>query len=152
MPRLALWDVDDAAAFVAAIVTRSGLTLSYHDREDLEQYLLVESWKLSLVYDETLGSFSNYAFVRLRQRTVDWQRQQNGGRTVWKFRDRVHIRELPKFVSLDTDDPDDDRLGAALSRGCLDDDERGLAAELRALQARGRRPGRRDDRLDWEAA
>jgi hypothetical protein len=49
--RLSLWDVDDAVAFTAAIANRSGLNLSWSDREDLEQYLLVEIWRLSLRYE-----------------------------------------------------------------------------------------------------
>jgi hypothetical protein len=50
VPRLALWNVDDAQRFVCSIVSRSGLALSWSDREHLEQYLLVECWRLSLRY------------------------------------------------------------------------------------------------------
>ena len=103
MPQLALHDVDDAAAFCGGIVTRSGLALSWSDREDLEQQLLVECWRLSLTYQPGAASFSTWAGGMLRRRVVDWQRQRNG-RTRWVFRDHVYERPRPQIVSLDVDD------------------------------------------------
>jgi DNA-directed RNA polymerase specialized sigma24 family protein len=150
VPRLALWNVDDAQRFVCSIVSRSGLALSWSDREDLEQYLLVECWRLSLRYQPGgPKDFDGWASRILKVRVVDWQRQRNG-RTRWAFHDSVYKRERPQFVSLD--DPDVDRMGEAVSGSSLDDGSCGLAAELRALQTRGRRPGGRDDGLDREAA
>jgi hypothetical protein len=141
--RFALHDVDDAAGFVAAIVTRSGLTLSFHDREDLEQYLLVECWRLSLVYTAGGISFSTYAGNTLRHRCVDWERKRRG-RTVWRFRSRVHTRSLPQLVPLDSDR---DRVEQALAEGDRDREadrdadyrrllaerDRALARDLEAL-------------------
>ena len=138
MQRLTLDDVDDASGFVAAIVTRSGLALSFHDREDLEQYLLVECWRLSLVYTAGGISFSTYAGNTLRHRCVDWERKRRG-RTVWRFRDRVHTRSLPQLVPLDSDR---DRLEQALAEGAgdraADRDEAGggLLAERDRARAR----------------
>jgi DNA-directed RNA polymerase specialized sigma24 family protein len=150
VPPLALWNVDDAQRFVCAIVSRSGLALSWSEREDLEQYLLVECWRLSLRYQPGgPKDFDGWASRILRVRVVDWTRQRNG-RTRWAFANHAYERPRPQFVSLD--DPDVDRMGETLSGSSLDDGACGLAAELRALQARGRRPGGRDDGLDWEAA
>jgi hypothetical protein len=107
---LPLHDVDDAAAFVASIVTRSNLRLSYHDAEDLHQFLLAEAWKLSLRYKPGRLSFSTLAGTTLRLRVVDWTRQRNG-RTVWKFADHTHKRERPQLLSLD--DPEQDHLNVS---------------------------------------
>jgi hypothetical protein len=97
---LKLHDVEDAERFVGAIVTRSGLVLSWSDREDLEQFLLVQAWELSLRYEAGGISFSSFAGTTLRLRLVDWQRQRNG-RTRWVFRDRVYERPRATLVSLD---------------------------------------------------
>jgi DNA-directed RNA polymerase specialized sigma24 family protein len=106
---LQLHDIDDAERFVGAIVSRSGFSLSFHDREALGEYLLVECWQLSLRYQAGGISFSTWAGNTLRRRSVDWVRQRNG-RTVWRFGDgRVHARQLPSFVPLDGLD---DALGA----------------------------------------
>ena len=73
--RLRLHDVDDAEAFCTAIVTRSGLSLSWSDREDLEQFLVVQMWELSLRYDrgdpQYPPRFAAYATNILRKRVVD---------------------------------------------------------------------------------
>jgi DNA-directed RNA polymerase specialized sigma24 family protein len=101
--RFELFDIADTAGFVGAIVNRSGLALSWSDREDLEQYLLVTAWEISLTFEPGKGSvgFSTYAGNILRRRTHDWVRQRNG-RTVWKFSGgRVHTRERPQLVPFD---------------------------------------------------
>ena len=97
---LRLHDVDDAERFTRAIVTRSGLTLSFHDREDLGAYLVETCWELSLRYQAGGPSFSTYAGTILRRRAVDWVRQRDG-RTIWKFKHRIHERPRREFVSLD---------------------------------------------------
>jgi DNA-directed RNA polymerase specialized sigma24 family protein len=117
VPRLSLHDVDDASRFVASIVTRSNLRLSYHDAEDLHQYLLGEAWKLSLRYKPGGGSFSSFAGTTRRLRVVDWTRQRNG-RTVWKFANHTYERERPQLVSLD--DPERDHLGTSLAASAGD--------------------------------
>jgi DNA-directed RNA polymerase specialized sigma24 family protein len=118
VPRLSLHDVDDAAKFVASIATRSNLRLSYHDQEDLHQYLLVEAWKLSVQEPRPWRtSFSGWVTPLLRLRIVDWQRQRNG-RTVWKFANHTYERERPQLLSLD--DPERDHLGAALAASTSD--------------------------------
>jgi DNA-directed RNA polymerase specialized sigma24 family protein len=151
VPRLALHDVDDTAAFVGAIVNRSQLELSFHDREDLGQFLVIECWLLSEQFEPGRGiSFSTYAGTTLRRRVIDWQRAKVG-RTVWKFKDRTHTRELPQFVPLDADDGEPfAELGSPQRRGSLDDAERRLADGLRSLEARARRPPGRNHALDYK--
>jgi Sigma-70 region 2 len=145
MSRLQLHDVRDAAAFVAAITRRGSLKLSFHDREDLEQYLLVELWKLSERYEPGGVSFSTMAGATLRKRVVDWQRSKLG-RTKWQFAGgKTYERERPQVVSLDS--PGVDRLDTTVGRSGLDDGAPGVAAELRGLQARARRPRGRNRRL-----
>jgi DNA-directed RNA polymerase specialized sigma24 family protein len=113
---LQLHDIDDAERFVGTIVSRSGFSLSFHDREDLGEYLLVECWQLSLRYQAGGISFSTWAGNTLRRRSVDWLRQQNG-RTIWRFGDgRVHERPRREFVSFD-DANARDRLDEALAEG-----------------------------------
>jgi DNA-directed RNA polymerase specialized sigma24 family protein len=110
---LQLHDIDDAERFVGAIVSRSGFSLSFHDAEDLGEYLLVECWQLSLRYQAGGISFSTWAGNTLRRRSVDWIRQQNG-RTIWRFGDgRVHERPRRELVSFD-DDAERDRMDLAL--------------------------------------
>jgi DNA-directed RNA polymerase specialized sigma24 family protein len=149
VPPLALWNVDDASAFCWAIVKKTGLGLDLHDAEDLHQYLFAECWRISLRYQPGGPDFDGWASRILRVRVVDWTRQRNG-RTKWAFKDHTYERSRPQLVSFD--DPDVDRMGETLSGIRLDGGACGLAAELRALKARGRRPGGRDDGLDWEAA
>jgi DNA-directed RNA polymerase specialized sigma24 family protein len=100
VPKLTLFDVDDVFGLAHGIVSRSGLHLSWHDREDLVAYLAELAWELSLTYDAGRGSFSNFATVRLRQRTTDWMRQRKG-RTVWKFKTHTYVRPRVDLVSLD---------------------------------------------------
>jgi DNA-directed RNA polymerase specialized sigma24 family protein len=136
---LQLHDIDDAERFVGAIVSRSGFSLSFHDAEDLGEYLLVECWQLSLRYQAGGISFSTWAGNTLRRRSVDWIRQQNG-RTIWRFGDgRVHERPRPVLLSLNMDGPDGDRLRSTLDEGvgdpaadCDPDRERLLGGGSRA--------------------
>jgi DNA-directed RNA polymerase specialized sigma24 family protein len=148
VPRLVLHDVDDTAAFVGAIVNRSGLDLSWSDREDLEQTLTIVAWEISLKFSPGGVTFSTYAGTILRRRMVDWQRAKDG-RTVWKFKTHTHIRELPQFVPLNDDDGEPiAELGSPQRRGSLGDAERRLADGLRSLEARARRPPGRNNALD----
>jgi DNA-directed RNA polymerase specialized sigma24 family protein len=109
MERLALHDVDDTAAFIAALVQRSGIVLDYHDREDLQQHLLVFAWSLAEKYDSDRGTFSNYLYRCASLQVLQWQRKRFG-RTVWRFKNRVHVRKLPELVSYDAER---DSLGEA---------------------------------------
>jgi DNA-directed RNA polymerase specialized sigma24 family protein len=145
---LRLHDVDDAARFVAAIATRSGLKLAYHDREDLEQFLLVECWKLSLRYKPGGGSFSSFAGTTLRLRVVDWTRQRKG-RTRWQFSGHTYERERPRLVSLDrladplagsTSDSPADRV--ATLAGLLPDGDRQSAEDQALIRRLARRAAR----------
>jgi hypothetical protein len=101
--RLELHDVRDAHALVVAIVQRSGLRLLWHDREDLEQFLLVELWRLSASYDPSHGiAFSTFATPTIRRRVTDWRRT-TFGRTKWSWGDgTVYERERPQLLSVDT--------------------------------------------------
>jgi hypothetical protein len=115
VPALRLHDVDDAERFVSGIVSQRGLELSFHEREDLVEWLLVECWKLSLVYEEgiiKLG-FRKYAAVTLKKRIIDWQRQRLG-RTRWVFKDKIYERPPTILVSLDAG------LGELESQGASD--------------------------------
>jgi DNA-directed RNA polymerase specialized sigma24 family protein len=151
MGRLALFDVHDAERFVAAIAAKSNLRLSHHDAEDLRQHLLVECWKLSTVEPQPWrSSFSGWVTPILRRKVVDWHRQRFG-RTRWQFSGgRVHERQLPQFVSFDG--PNVDQLGAAVGRSGVDDGALGVAAELRGLEARARRPRGRNLPLGYGPA
>lgn len=147
MPVLALYDVDDTTAFVAAIVNRSGLALSWSDREDLEQWLVIQAWELSIKYDsgdpQYPPRFSVYATNLLRLRVVDWIRQRNG-RTRWTNPNgnigAVYERKRTELVSLDVNDACDDGVGSALAGSSLDCSERELSDELRLLGERSRPP------------
>jgi DNA-directed RNA polymerase specialized sigma24 family protein len=99
---LRLHDVNDASGLCWRVVGESGLRLSWHEREDLHAWLLVAIWELSLRYDpeRRRASFSTFATRGLRRSVVDWLRATRG-RTVWKFRGRVHERKLPEFIALD---------------------------------------------------
>jgi DNA-directed RNA polymerase specialized sigma24 family protein len=116
---LQLHDVDDTQRFVSAIVSRSGLALSWSDREDLEQSLLVVAWEISLTYEpgRIHKGFSTWAGIILRRRITDWQRS-NLGRTKWRFRNpdgsiRTYERERPQLVPFD--DSALDRLEQSLA-------------------------------------
>jgi hypothetical protein len=129
--RLELRDIRDVEQFAGRIVERSGLELSYHDREDLLASLIVECWRCAGDYDASRASFSTFATIRLRSAVTAWLRTSNercgrtgfvGGRTVWRFGDgRVHERPRREFVSLDEGDNEArnavrrDRLDIALT-------------------------------------
>jgi DNA-directed RNA polymerase specialized sigma24 family protein len=131
---LALHDVRDARALVAFVVSRSGIELSREDREDLEQSLLLAVWQLHCEFDPTTGrSFAPFATAVLRRRLVDYQRSQF--RTKWVFRDRVHIRERPKFVEFD--DSVRDRLDATHAAWAGDREAGGDPALARLLGGGG---------------
>jgi hypothetical protein len=148
----ALHDVRDVESFTGQIVERSGLRLSVSDREELHVYLIEECWLLSRRYDGSGGSrFAAWAKTTLGLRCIDWQRQRYG-RTRWKFAGYTYERGRPQLVSLDADDPEHYQLGTTLTGGGLDRDASGFAADMRALDRRGRRPRRRRDCLGDEAA
>jgi hypothetical protein len=112
---LRLHDVDDGVRFAGAIAARSRLNLSYHDAEDLRQYLVTELWLLSTRYDPAVSSvsFSAWAGTTLKLRVVDWQRQRFG-RTKWQFAGHTYERPRPRLVPLDA------RLDDALGSGTGD--------------------------------
>ena len=141
--KLTLYDVDDAFGLANGIVNRSGLHLSWHDREELVAYLAETAWILSLSYDSRRGPFSTFASIRLRQRTTDWMRQRRG-RTVWKFKDRTYIRPRVDLVSLNGDgdslaeslaaiDRDLEDGGGPACSGLLADRDRTRARDLALL-------------------
>jgi sigma-70-like protein len=111
---LRLHDVDDGVRFAGAIAARSRLKLSYHDAEDLRQYLVTELWLLSTRYDPASSvSFSTFAGTTLRLRVTDWQRQRFG-RTKWKFAGHTYERPRPSLVPFDAE------LDGALASGTGD--------------------------------
>jgi DNA-directed RNA polymerase specialized sigma24 family protein len=117
MAPLQLHDVDDAERLCAAIVAKSRLELSWHDREDAVQYLLGECWRISVSFNPSGIRFSTYAYQTLSRRRIDWQRSRFG-RTKWQFADRTYERPHVDLVSLD--DPERDRLGATIATGPSD--------------------------------
>jgi hypothetical protein len=125
---LRLHDVDDGVRFAGAIANRSRLELSYHDAEDLRQYLVTELWLLSTRYDPAVSSisFSTWAGTTLRLRVVDWQRQRFG-RTKWSFAGRTYERPRPNLVPLDA------RLDDALGAGAGDPADGGDLGLARVL-------------------
>jgi hypothetical protein len=146
-----LFDVRDVEALCAQVVQRSGLTLSYHEREDLLAYLLAVAWETSTRFEPGRIRFSIFVTRTLRFRTVDWVRTYRG-RSKWAFKDSTYERPRVQLVSLDAPDSNEHQLVDTLAGSGLDDDERRLSDELRALRKRSRRPGRRDDWLGDEAA
>jgi hypothetical protein len=136
-----LWNIDDAEAFASRIVERRRLNwLLPHERDDLVVFLVETAWELSLRYEPMGFAFSQWARPTLDKRVTDWLRRE--------FFDARYVSGPPELVPLDADDPEHDRLGVALTGSGVDRGEHRLAAELRALQARGRRPVGRDGRLD----
>ena len=124
--QLELRDIRDVERFAGRILERSGLALNYYDREDLLANLIVCAWECSVSgdYDPSKGAFSTFATYRLRSAVTAWLRSSQertgrtgfvGGRTTWKFRDRVHERPQRVLVSLDGSGRD--RLVDAVAEG-----------------------------------
>jgi DNA-directed RNA polymerase specialized sigma24 family protein len=144
---LQLHDVDDTQRFVATIVNGSGLELSWSDRQDLEQSLLVVAWEISLSYEpgRIRKGFSTWAGIILRRRIVDWQRAKLG-RTKWQFRNpdgsiRTYERERPQLVPFD--DSARDRLEQNQPEGA-GDSAAGGDLSLAGLDSEGDRQRARD--------
>jgi hypothetical protein len=146
-----LLDIRDVESFTGRIVERTSGRLSVEDREELHVYLIAECWELSTRFQPGRISFSSYAGTNLRLRVVDWQRQRFG-RNRWVFKDRVYERPRVELVSLDSLDPDEDRMGNPVAGSELGDGAHRLADQLRTLDKRSRRPGRRNNWLGDEAA
>jgi DNA-directed RNA polymerase specialized sigma24 family protein len=152
--RLSLHDIDDGVAFVAAITNRSGLELSWADREDLQQFLLTTAWEISLTFEPGRSgvTFSSFAGTILRRRVVDWRRKSAGGRTKWTFKTHTYERQLPSFVPFDDSAVDrlertqpegggDREVGSDLGDGGLvvsGDRQRARDFELLGLEPDGR--------------
>jgi hypothetical protein len=156
--KYSLLGIEDVEAFAARIVDRRRLDwLLPHERDDLVVWLVEECWRLSLRFSPQGYPFSQWVRPTLERRVVDWlrspaNRRLGSGRTRWKFGDSEYERPLTEVVSLDADDSERDRLGALVAGGSLESGEHRLAAELRDLEARARRPGRGADRLGDTAA
>ena len=137
---LVLWNIDDTERFASKIVERRRLDwLLPHERDDLVVYLVETAWELSLRWQPNGYAFSQWARPTLERRTTDWLRST--------FFDARYVSEPPELVPLDADDPEHDRLGTTLAGSSLGNGEHRLAAELRSLEARSRRPGGRNDWL-----
>jgi hypothetical protein len=131
-------------------VAELGLKLSWCEHEDLAAYLIATCWEISRGFDPHAGgSFPRYARRILGLRTVDWIRQHRG-RTRWQTSGGSYERPRTQLVSFDSLDPDADRMGTAVTGGGVDDSAHRMADELRLLDKRSRRPGRRDDWLGEE--
>jgi hypothetical protein len=149
--RLELRDIRDVEQFAGRIVERSGLALNYYDREDLLDSLIVCAWECSVSgdYDPSKGAFSTFATYRLRSAVTAWLRSSQertgrtgfvGGRTTWKFRDRVHKRPQRVLVSLDGSERG--RLVDALAEGDGDREANRDASLGGLLDARDREADR----------
>jgi hypothetical protein len=134
---LQLHDVRDVERLAQSVLTRAGLSLSYHDNEDALAFLVEEAWLASTRYEPAQGvRFSTYCTTVLQRRVVDWQRKRFG-RTVWKIRGREYRRERPAIVSLDAGLLDAQRTGAG-------DPADGGGADLSRLLAGGSSTRTRD--------
>jgi hypothetical protein len=63
---LRLHDVRDVEALAQSVLTRSGLELSYHDREDALSYLIEEAWRASTAYEPGAGATDLQHLLRRR--------------------------------------------------------------------------------------
>ncbi|MBA2359823.1 MAG: hypothetical protein H0V79_02620 [Actinobacteria bacterium] len=143
--KFSLLGIDDVEAFCARVVEKRRLDwLDYHEREALIVYLVEVTWELSERFQPRGYPFSQWLRSTLERRCIDWLRKEFG-RTKSQFSDGSYERKPTEFVSFDADDSEHDLLGAALGGGSVDDGEHRLADQLRSLDARGRRRGRRDD-------
>lgn len=140
---LRLFDVTDGERFVGSIAARSRLRLSFHDAEDLRQYLLIELWQLATRYNEESDvSFATWAGTTLRLRVIDWERKR-WGRTKWKWANGVSY-ERPRRTTVSLDDGDDlDFLGGTVGEGS-GDLETGWDSNLGRLLGEGRGSQARD--------
>jgi hypothetical protein len=146
-----LHDIDDVEAFCRRVLERAGSRLYADEAEDALAYLISECWVLSSAYDPERGaSFATFAYRALSRRLVD--RARSKYRTRWVFKDRVYERPRPDLLSLNALNPEHDRLGLAEPGGGVDNGACRLAAELRVLRARGRRPAGRNGGVGENAA
>jgi DNA-directed RNA polymerase specialized sigma24 family protein len=127
---LKLHDVDDTARFVGSIVSRCGLSLNEHDRNDLHAYLYSEAWRLSRRYRPGGITFSDWARITLRRRVIDWQRQRND-----------HRYQRPQLVAFDDSDPGQLECALGAGRGDL---APGWGPDLERLLATSDRQRARD--------
>lgn len=137
---LRLHDIEDVERFVAAISSRRRGELSFHDRQDLEQFLAIECWQLSLRFKPGNGRFSVYAGTILKRRVTDWDRKRF--RTKWKFANRVYERPRPELISLDAYNSERDRLDPGFSSRAGDSAESGDPLFDGLLGARDRQAAR----------
>lgn len=100
--RLELWDVRDVEQFCGHLIGNKWADLTPYEKEDLHAYLIATCWELSLRYRPGGISFSTWAGNTLRKRAIDWYRNERG-RTRYVFKDRIIERDLPQFVSLDSE-------------------------------------------------
>ena len=132
--KLSLHDIPDVEAFCSQIVRISGLELSYHEREDLTEELIVVCWELSERYDPAgISSFRIYARRILRLRTVDWVRRYRG-RTRWQFSGGDYNRDRVQLLSLG------DPLAESYAKRSVDSTEDRLSDLHRLLGSRDSDP------------
>jgi hypothetical protein len=81
--------------------------------------------------------------------SLPWVRSYRG-RTKWQTSAGTYERERPRLVGFDSVDPDHDPVGHAVGDGGLDDDAHRVSDQLRALDKRSRRPGRRDEQVGYD--
>lgn len=132
-------DIRDPEAFVSRIVALRGGELDFHQRERLQQFLLIALWELSLVFEPGGIRFSTYAGNTLPRRITDWRRSpEEGGRTKWQFKDRIYERPRVHVSSLDQLEPALPEVGV---EAALPSDP----ALLRILRPRGGKGARQDE-------
>jgi DNA-directed RNA polymerase specialized sigma24 family protein len=100
--RLQLHDIKDVFAYCATIIHRCRPHLQPQDHQDLHAYLIATCWELSRDFSPGHITFSTWAGNTLRQRLVDWERQQHG-RTTWQFKDRTYHRPQPTLIPYNPD-------------------------------------------------
>jgi len=90
---------------------RTRTRLTPQEVESLVSFLIAATWRMSLTYDRSRSSsFEAVVRTRIPNRCVDWIRLEYK-RTVWKFGDREHRRDIERPVPLDRVDGDGESAG-----------------------------------------
>ena len=100
--RLTLHDVRDVEALCGRVISRSGIELDHHDREELLAFLVEHAWFISRHFVPNGIRFTTFATTQMQKQIHEWKRRRHG-RTRWKSGDRIYERRIPAFVSMDAD-------------------------------------------------
>jgi hypothetical protein len=139
--------IRDVEQLCGEALERRGITLGHSNYEDRLAFAISECWILAGKYepakDGARKNMAAWVFFRLGQRLVDAERAEH--RTVWRFKDYVHVRARPEFVPLE---PELERIDGTWAGDPARDRDPDLA---RLLAARGGQLARDLDELGIEA-